>query len=167
MFEHYFRFDDAESSMARYRGEVSSQQAFNSGAPATSPDYDADVPGDADWGPAGLNAAYEPSKRTDSKTKFTELREVWCGAGVAAQSSMKDAVDLAVRRASAPVAGHVCSNRAWQRPTELSVLKIKYDTLAGQLSSVFSGYDTWRLSARKQANDITNLRASLNTSKKE
>lgn len=58
--------------MVRYRGEVKSLQAIDSGAPSTSFKYYVDVEREADYDLAMLNAAGEPLEHIVLKSKFTE-----------------------------------------------------------------------------------------------
>lgn len=105
--EDYLSYGDAESALARYRGEVLFPQANDLGASATASEYYVDMVGKADSDLADLNAADESLEHTDLKTKPAEIQEVCRRADVAVTSAIIDVIDFGLGRASEPVAGDV------------------------------------------------------------
>lgn len=101
-----------ESAVARYRGEATSPQENDLGAPATFLDYYFNVDSEAEWDLADSNMADEPLKHTVLKTKFTDLQEACRQADVFGPSSILEVVHIAPELVSAPVPGAVFSNVA-------------------------------------------------------
>lgn len=151
--------------MARYGCDIPSLEASDLFEPAIFPNHNVDVDGKAACDLAHLNAPDEPLEHTFLEKMCTELQKGCLCVNFAAPSSMTDGANFAPRCAATLVAGYILSSVAFQRSAKQAELQVKCDRLVARLSSVTSKCITWRSLLRDRGYDMSNLQASLNTSK--
>lgn len=110
--ENYFRYFDAESTVARSRGEIPSPLANDASVLATFLEYYVDVDSLADRDFANIHALNEPVVHTNLNTKCTEFQEACGRDDVFLPSSKTKIVDFSFEVVSDPVAVAVLSNDA-------------------------------------------------------